>query len=159
MIAVGAQVPDVALKAVTPSGTEDVRTGQLLSTGKVVLFGVPGAFTPVCSDFHLPGFVLRTDDIKAKGVDTIACVSVNDAFVMAAWARTEDADGLVMLADDAARFTAAMGLDTDASSFGLGTRSRRYAAIISDGVITSLEVEREFVDHEVSTAEHVLAAL
>jgi peroxiredoxin len=159
VIEVGQEVPDVPLKAVTSAGTEDVRTGALLGTGKVVLFGVPGAFTPVCSDAHLPGFVLRADDIRAKGVDTIACVSVNDAFVMAAWARTEDADGLVMLADDAARFTTAMGLDTDASSFGLGTRSQRYAAVIEDGVITSLEVEREFVDHEVSSAEHVLAAL
>ncbi|MCD2193667.1 peroxiredoxin [Actinomycetospora endophytica] len=149
----------MALKAVTPAGTEDVRTGELFATGKIVLFGVPGAFTPVCSDFHLPGFVLKTDELKAKGIDTIACVSVNDAFVMGAWANSEAAEGIVMLADDAAAFTAAMGLTTDASSFGLGTRSERYAAIIENGVLTSIRVEKEFVDHEVSTAEHVLAAL
>jgi glutaredoxin/glutathione-dependent peroxiredoxin len=159
VIAVGDGVPDVPLKAVTPEGTADVRTGELLGTGKIVLFGVPGAFTPVCSDFHLPGFVLHTDDILAKGVDRIVCLSVNDAFVMGAWARSEDAEGIVMLADDAAAFTTAMGLATDASDFGLGVRSQRYAAVIEDGVITSLEVEKQFVDHEVSTAEHVLAAL
>ena len=159
MIAVGDKIPDVPLKAVTSEGTEDVQTGELLGSGKVVLFGVPGAFTPVCSDFHLPGFVIKTDELKAKGVDRIACLSVNDAFVMGAWAKSEDAEGIVMLADDAAAFTTAMGLDTDASSFGLGTRSERYAAIIENGVLTSIDVEKEFVDHEVSTAEHVLAAL
>jgi glutaredoxin/glutathione-dependent peroxiredoxin len=159
VIAVGDHVPDVALKAVTPHGVDDVQTGALLGEGKVVLFGVPGAFTPVCSDFHLPGFVLRTEDILAKGVARIFCVSVNDAFVMGAWARSEGADGITMLADDTAAFTAAMGLTTDASSFGLGIRSERYAAVIEDGVLVSLEVEQAFVDHEVSTAEHVLALL
>jgi glutaredoxin/glutathione-dependent peroxiredoxin len=159
VIAVGDEIPDVPLKAVTPDDTEDVRTGELFATGRTVLFGVPGAFTPVCSDFHLPGFVLKTDDILAKGIDRIACVSVNDAFVMGAWGKSEDAEGIVMLADDAAAFTTAMGLATDASSFGLGTRSERYAAIIENGVLTSIDVEKEFVDHEVSTAEHVLAAL
>lgn len=159
MIAVGDTIPDVALKAVTSEGVEDVRTGELLGSGKAVLFGVPGAFTPVCSDFHLPGFVLKTDDILAKGVDKIFCVSVNDAFVMGAWARSEDAEGITMLADDAAAFASAMGLTTDASSFGLGIRSERYAAVIENGVVTSLGVEKEFVDHEVSTAEHVLTNL
>jgi peroxiredoxin len=159
MIAVGEKIPDVALKAVTSDGVEDVRTGELLGRGKVVLFGVPGAFTPVCSDFHLPGFVLKVDDLKAKGVEQIFCVSVNDAFVMGAWARSEDADGITMLADDAAAFASAMGLTTDASSFGLGTRSERYAAVLENGVVTSIDVEKEFVDHEVSTAEHVLAVL
>jgi glutaredoxin/glutathione-dependent peroxiredoxin len=159
MIAVGDTIPDVALKAVTAESTTDVGTADLLGSGKVVLFGVPGAFTPVCSDFHLPGFVLMTDDLRAKGVEKIFCVSVNDAFVMGAWAKSENAVGITMLADDAAAFTAAMGLTTDASSFGLGTRSERYAAILEDGVVTSIEVEKQFVDHEVSTAEHVLAAL
>lgn len=159
MIAVGDRIPDVALKAVTSDGTEDVATGDLLGTGKVVLFGVPGAFTPVCSDFHLPGFVLKTDDLRAKGVERIFCTSVNDAFVMGAWARSEDAVGITMLADDAAAFATAMGLTTDASSFGLGTRSERYAAVLEDGVVVSIQVEKEFVDHEVSTAEHVLATL
>ncbi|GAA4837472.1 peroxiredoxin [Actinomycetospora corticicola] len=159
MIAVGDRIPDVELKAVTTDGTEDVNTGALLGTGRVVLFGVPGAFTPVCSDFHLPGFVLKTDDLKAKGVEQIFCVSVNDAFVMGAWGRSEDAVGITMLADADAAFTTAMGLAVDASSFGLGTRSERYAAVLEDGVVVSLEVEKTFVDHEVSTAEHVLASL
>jgi peroxiredoxin len=159
MIAVGDTIPDVALKAVTAESTSDVGTADLLGSGKVVLFGVPGAFTPVCSDFHLPGFVLMTDDLRAKGVEKIFCVSVNDAFVMGAWAKSENAVGITMLADDAAAFTTAMGLTTDASAFGLGTRSERYAAVLEDGVVTSIEVEKQFVDHEVSTAEHVLAAL
>ncbi len=159
MIAVGDTIPDVALKAVTSEGVEDVRTGEVLGSGKAVLFGVPRAFTPVCSDFHLPGFVLKIDDLKAKGVEQIFCVSVNDAFVMGAWAKSEDAVGITMLTDDTAAFTSAMGLTGDASSFGLGTRSERYAAILENGVLTSLDVENEFVDHEVSTAEHVLAVL
>ena len=158
MITPGDPIPDVALKAVTSAGTEDVRTAEVFAAGKTVLFGVPGAFTPVCSDDHLPGFVLRSADILARGVDRIVCVSVNDAFVMGAWARSEDAGGITMLADDAAAFTAAMGLTTDASSFGLGTvRSERYAAIIEDGVLVALDVEAQFVDHEVSSADAVLA--
>jgi glutaredoxin/glutathione-dependent peroxiredoxin len=159
MIAVGDRIPDVTLKAVTSEGTQDVSTAALLGTGRIVLFGVPGAFTPVCSDFHLPGFVLRTDDLVAKGVERIVCVSVNDAFVMGAWAKSEDAVGITMLADADAVFATAMGLAVDASSFGLGTRSERYAAVVEDGVVVSLEVEKTFVDHEVSTAEHVLASL
>jgi len=160
MVSIGDQVPDVQLMIMTGDGPQRVRTGAVLGQGTAVLFAVPGAFTPVCSDFHLPGFVLRADDLKAKGVDTIACVAVNDPFVMGAWGETEGANGnIIMLADPDAAFTNAMGMDTDASEFGLGSRSQRYAAILKDGRINKLLVEKRFVDHTVSTAEAVLAEL
>jgi peroxiredoxin len=160
MPAIGDKIPDATVMVNTADGPGPASTAELLGTGTVVLIGVPGAFTPVCSDFHLPGFVLAVDQLKEKGVDRIAVTSVNDAFVMGAWARSEDAgDDFLMIADPDANFARAMGLDTDASSFGLGTRSERYAAIVKDGVITSLDVEEKFVDHEVSTAEAVLAKL
>ena len=112
---------------------------DVLGSGKVVLIAVPGAFTPTCSDHHLPGFVLRAEDLAAKGVETVACVSVNDAFVMGAWGQAQGADGkVIMLADGNGEFAAAMGLEMDGSGFGLGTRSQRYAAVIEDGVVTEL---------------------
>ena len=160
MVSIGDQVPDVHLMIMTGDGPQRVQTGAVLGQGTAVLFAVPGAFTPVCSDFHLPGFVLRADDLKAKGVDTIACVAVNDPFVMGAWGETEGANGnIIMLADPDAAFTNAMGMDTDASEFGLGSRSQRYAAILQGGRINKLLVEKRFVDHTVSTAEAVLAEL
>ena len=160
MVSIGDQVPDVHLMIMTGDGPQRVQTGAVLGQGTAVLFAVPGAFTPVCSDFHLPGFVLRADDLKAKGVDTIACVAVNDPFVMGAWGETEGANGnIIMLADPDAAFTTAMGMDADASEFGLGSRSQRYAAILQDGRINKLLVEKRFVDHTVSTAEAVLAEL
>ena len=116
---------------VTAEGPRPVQSGDVLGKGKVVLFAVPGAFTPTCSDHHLPGFVLRADDIRAKGVDTIACVAVNDAFVMGAWGQTQNTgDDVVMLADGNGEFTREMGLEMDGTGFGLGTRSQRYAAIL-----------------------------
>jgi peroxiredoxin len=160
MVSIGDQVPDVQLMIMTGDGPQRVQTGAVLGQGTAVLFAVPGAFTPVCSDFHLPGFVLKADDLKAKGVDTIACVAVNDPFVMGAWGETEGANGnIIMLADPDAAFTNAMGMDTEASEFGLGSRSQRYAAILQDGRINKLLVEKRFVDHTVSTAEAVLAEL
>ncbi len=159
MIAVGDTVPDVTLKAVTPEGTQDVSTATLLGTGKVVLFGVPAAFSPTCNDFHLPGFVMRAEELAAKGTDRVVCVSVNDVFVMEAWGRSLHADGIVMLADHVAAFTKAMGLDMDATDFGLGVRSQRYAAVLQDGVVQSIEVEGSPVDHEVSSADAVLTRL
>jgi glutaredoxin/glutathione-dependent peroxiredoxin len=141
-IAVGDRIPDIDLWKVTDAGFEPVKSGAVLGEGKVVLFAVPGAFTPTCSDYHLPGFVLREDEIKAKGVDTIACISVNDPFVMGAWARDQKVgDTVVMLADGNGEFTQAVGLEMDGSGFGLGTRSQRYAAVIEDGVVTALNVE------------------
>ncbi|MGH3765202.1 MAG: peroxiredoxin [Pseudonocardiaceae bacterium] len=160
MISIGEHVPDVEVMVMTADGLQRVRTGALLGSGKAVLFAVPGAFTPVCSDFHLPGFVLTVDDLKAKGVDTIACVSVNDPFVMGAWGDAEGTkNDIMMLADTDGAFTSAMGMNTDASEHGLGARSQRYAAILQDGRITKLLVEEHYVDHAVSTADAVLAEL
>ena len=158
-ISVGDKVPDVKLMTMTAEGPRPVQSGKVLGSGKVVLFAVPGAFTPTCSDHHLPGFVLRADDIKAKGVDTIACLAVNDAFVMGAWGQSQNTgDSVLMLADGNGEFTAAMGLELDGSGFGLGTRSQRYAAIIEDGVVTDLAVESS-PGVDVSSADAVLAKL
>ena len=141
-IAVGDHVPDVKVFTFGESGPQPTTSGELLGNGKVVLFAVPGAFTPGCSKIHLPGYVQHGDELKAKGVATIACIAVNDPWVMQAWADAQGATGkIVMLADGNAEFTEAMGLTTDLSVAGLGTRSQRYAAVIEDGTITSLEVE------------------
>ncbi|HEY8526613.1 MAG TPA: peroxiredoxin [Acidimicrobiales bacterium] len=158
-IKVGDRIPDVKLMTMTDDGPKPVQSGEVLGSGKVVLFAVPGAFTPTCSDHHLPGFVLRAEDIKGKGVDTIACLAVNDAFVMGAWGASQNVDGKVtMLADGNGEFTAAMGLEMDGSGFGLGTRSQRYAAIIEDGVIKELLLESG-PGLEASSADAVLAKL
>jgi peroxiredoxin len=158
-IAVGDHIPDVQIWEMTTDGFTAVSSAKVLGQGKVVLFAVPGAFTPTCSDYHLPGFVLRADEARAKGVDTIACISVNDPFVMGAWGRDQKVgDSVVMLADGNGEFTRAVGLEMDGSLVGLGTRSQRYAAILEDGVVTSLFVEPER-GLTVSSAESVLAAL
>jgi len=158
-ISVGDRIPDVTLRTMTEDGPTAVQSGDVLGKGKVVLFAVPGAFTPTCSDHHLPGFVLRADELEAKGVDTIACLAVNDAFVMGAWGEARGADGKVlMLADGNGEFTAAVGLEMDGSGFGLGTRSQRYAAIIEDGVVTDLAVESA-PGLDVSSVESVIARL
>jgi peroxiredoxin len=141
-IAIGDHIPDVQAMTMRAEGPVPVQTGDVLGHGKVVLFAVPGAFTPTCSDYHLPSYVIRYDDLKAKGVDSVVCVSVNDPFVMGAWGEAQHVDDhVVMLADGNGDFTEAMGLEMDGSGVGLGTRSQRYAAIIEDGVITSLQVE------------------
>jgi glutaredoxin/glutathione-dependent peroxiredoxin len=158
-IKVGDRIPDVKLMTMTDDGPKPVQSGEVLGSGKVVLFAVPGAFTPTCSDYHLPGFVLRADDLKGKGVDTIACLAVNDAFVMGAWGGAQNVDGKVtMLADGNGDFTGAMGLEMDGSGFGLGTRSQRYAAVIEDGVVKELLVEPG-PGLEVSSADAILAKL
>ena len=158
-ISVGDKIPDVTLMTMTADGPAPVQSNDVLGAGKVVLFAVPGAFTPTCSDHHLPGFVLRADDIRAKGVDTIACVAVNDPFVMGAWGQTQNTEGsVVMLSDGNGDFTAAMDLTMDGSRFGLGTRSQRYAAIIEDGVVTELMVEPA-PGLDVSSADSVLSKL
>jgi glutaredoxin/glutathione-dependent peroxiredoxin len=157
-ISVGDRIPDVTLRTMTSDGPAAIQSTEALGKGKVVLFAVPGAFTPTCSDHHLPGFVLRAEDITAKGVDTIACVAVNDAFVMGAWGEAQGTDGKVlMLADGNGEFTAAMGLELDGSGFGLGRRSKRYAAILEDGVLTSLDVDEKGID--LSTCSNVLLKL
>jgi peroxiredoxin len=158
-ISVGDRIPDVKLMTVTDDGIAPVQSTDVLGSGRVVLFAVPGAFTPTCSDHHLPGFVLRAEDIKAKGVDTIACVAVNDAFVLGAWGQAQDTgDKITMLADGNGEFTAEVGLELDGSGFGLGTRSQRYAAIIDDGVVTELMVEAG-PGVDVSSADSVLSKL
>jgi peroxiredoxin len=158
-ITAGDRIPDVELRTMGRKSPQAVRSGEVLGTGTVVLFAVPGAFTPTCSDYHLPGFVHRAEDLRAKGVDTIACVSVNDPFVMGAWGRDQKVgDKVLMLADGNGEFTRSMGLEADMSGAGLGTRSQRYAAIVKDGTVTALFVEPER-GLNVSSAEAVLAAL
>jgi len=157
-ISVGDPLPDAELRTMTPDGPTVVKTGEVLGTGKVVLFAVPGAFTPGCSNIHLPGFVERADELKAKGVTTIACVAVNDPFVMDAWGKAYGVgDDILLLADGNGAFTAAMGLELDGSGFGLGSRSKRYAAIIEDGVLTSLDVDEKGID--LSACSNVLLKL
>jgi peroxiredoxin len=158
-ISVGDTIPDVRLMTMTSDGPAPVQSREVLGRGRVVLFAVPGAFTPTCSDHHLPGFVLRADEITAKGVDTIACIAVNDAFVMGAWGDSQGTgDKITMLGDGNGEFTAEVGLELDASGFGLGTRSQRYAAIIEDGVVTELLIEPG-PGVTVSSADEVLAKL
>jgi glutaredoxin/glutathione-dependent peroxiredoxin len=158
-ISVGDHIPDVKITTITPDGPAPAQSTDVLGKGKVVLFAVPGAFTPTCSEKHLPGFVVRSEDIKAKGVDTIACIAVNDAFVMGAWAAQQDPDSqITFLADGNADFAKAMGLELDGSGFGMGTRSQRYAAVIDDGVVTELLVEPS-PGLDVSSAESILGKL
>ena len=155
---IGDKIPEVTLRRMTASGPESVSSTEVLGSGKVVLFAVPGAFTPTCSDYHLPGFVIRSEEFKAKGVATVACVAVNDAFVMGAWGTAQNAGDVLMLADGSGEFAKAMGLEFDLSAGGLGIRSKRYAAILEDGVITYLGVEAA-PGLSVSSAESVLAEL
>jgi peroxiredoxin len=158
-IKAGDKVPSVKLKTMTKDGIKDVTTDELFGKGKSVIFAVPGAFTPTCSAKHLPGFLAKLDDIKRKGVDKVACLSVNDAFVMGAWGKDQKVeDKIVMLADGNAEFTKQVGLELDGSGFGLGTRSKRYAMVVDNGVIKTLSVE-EPGKFEVSSAEAVLKTL
>lgn len=158
MAAVGDKIPSATLKIMGEKGPQDLSTDALFAGKKVVLFAVPGAFTPTCSMAHLPGFVALADKIKAKGVDAIACLSVNDAFVMDAWGKGANAEELLMVSDWDAGFSKALDLTMDASGFGLGVRSQRFALIAEDGVITHLAVEAPG-QFEVSKAEAVLEAL
>jgi peroxiredoxin len=158
-LSVGDTIPNVKLTTMTVEGLKPVQSADVLGTGKVVLFAVPGAFTPTCSDHHLPGFVMQADEILAKGVDRIACVSVNDAFVMGAWGNAQGTgDKILMLADGNGEFTTATGLVLDLAGLGLGTRSQRYAAILQDGVVEELFVEAG-PGVEVSSSDAVLKAL
>jgi peroxiredoxin len=158
-IQVGEKIPSVMLKLAGEGGIQDVSTDQLFAGKKVVLFAVPGAFTPTCSAKHLPGFVDRAAELKAKGVDAVVCLSVNDAFVMGAWGKDQKvADKVAMVADGSAAFTKAVGLELDATKFGMGVRSQRYALVAEDGVVKQLFVEAP-MKFEVSSAESVLKAL
>ena len=158
-IKVGDKVPAAKLQIKTKDGVQTKTTDELFGGKKVVLFALPGAFTPTCSAKHLPGFVNNFQAIKAKGVDAIACLSVNDAFVMDAWGRDQNVeDKVMMLADGNADFTKAVGLTMDGTGYGMETRSQRYAMVIDKGVITALNVEAPGA-FEVSSAESILKAL
>lgn len=157
-IQVGDTIPEMKLKVMGEKGPEDIATGDIFNGKKVVLFAVPGAFTPGCTVTHLPGYVVNADTIKAKGVDTIACVSVNDAFVMDAWGKSQNAEEILMLGDGNGDFTKAVGLEMDASGFGMGTRSQRYAMIVENGKVTHLAVEPAG-GVDVSAAEKILEQL
>ncbi len=158
-IKVGDKVPSVKLKYLTSDGMKEMNTDEVFGGKKVVLFALPGAFTPTCSARHLPGFVEKAAEFKAKGVDTIACLSVNDPFVMSAWGKDQKAEGkVVMLADGNGEFTRAIGLEMDGSGYGLGKRSQRYAMIVDKGVVKMLNVEKPGA-YEVSSADAVLSAL
>ncbi|WP_086479300.1 peroxiredoxin [Oceanospirillum sanctuarii] len=156
-IQVGEKVPNVELKVMGEQGPESVQTDELLSGKKVVLFAVPGAFTPGCSVTHLPGFVVHADAIKAKGVDSIICTSVNDAFVMDAWGKNQNAEEIIMLADGIGNLAEAVGLEKDLTGVQFGVRSQRYAMILNDGVVEYLGVDEQGV--EKSSAETILAQL
>ena len=159
MLKVGDKIPSAKLMQMTKDGPRPITTDELFNGKKVVLFALPGAFTPTCSAKHVPGFVQQADAIKAKGVDTIACVSVNDAFVMSAWGKDQNAgDKVLMLADGNGEFTDKMGLGFDASGFGMGKRSQRYAMVVDNGTIKALNVEKPGA-FEVSSAEAVMKAL
>lgn len=158
-IKVGDTLPEASLRLKTDSGITEVKTPDFFKGKKAVLFALPGAFTPTCSAKHLPGFVQKAEELKAKGVDTIACLSVNDAFVMEAWGKQQNVgDKVVMLADGNADFTKKIGLQMDGSKFGMGERSQRYAMLIEDGVVKQLFVEAPGA-FEVSSAEHMLKNL
>lgn len=157
-IAVGDRLPSATLVKMTENGPEQVDTEAFFTGRTVALFAVPGAYTPTCSAKHLPGFVEQADALKAKGVDEIACTSVNDAFVMGAWSKSSGADGVTMLADGNADFAKAIGLSMDGSKFGMGTRSQRYAMLVEDGVVKQLHVEAPG-EFRVSSADHLLSSL
>ncbi|WP_294275906.1 peroxiredoxin [uncultured Sphingomonas sp.] len=157
-IKVGDRLPATNLVKVTPEGPEQVSTTEYFAGRRVALFAVPGAFTPTCSAQHLPGFIAQADAIKAKGVDEIACTSVNDVFVMKAWGQTSNAGDITMLADGNADFASAVGLTMDGSKFGMGTRSQRYTMLVNDGVVEQLFVEAPG-EFKVSSAEHLLSVL
>jgi len=158
-IKVGDRVPEATFTTFGPEGPRPVTTDELFKGRKVALFAVPGAFTPTCSAKHLPSFKQHASELKAKGVDAIACVSVNDVFVMKAWGENQGVgDNVLMLADGNGAFTRAIGLELDGSRFGMGTRSQRYSMIVDDGVVKELNVEAGG-EYRVSSAEYMLAQL
>jgi peroxiredoxin len=158
-ISVGDRIPDMTLTKATADGPQPIQTGDYFAGRKVALFAVPGAFTPTCSARHLPGYVEKADELKAKGVDEVAAVSVNDVFVMGAWGEQGGADGKVtMLADGNGDFVEALGLAADFSKFGMGKRSQRWSAIVDDGVVAELNVEEPGA-FSVSSAEYMLGQL
>jgi peroxiredoxin len=157
-IQIGDRIPNSVISQMSENGPQAISTNDYFAGQKVVLFSVPGAFTPTCSAYHLPGFVENLEAFTAKGVDAIACMSVNDVFVMHAWGKSADADGIDMLADGNGEFAEALGLELDGSAFGMGKRSQRFALVAEDGVVTQLMVEAPG-EFRVSSAESVLTTL
>ncbi len=158
-IKAGDRMPQGTLKTMTQDGPRDVSTDELFKGKKVVLFSVPGAFTPTCDAKHLPGFLQRAGDLKAKGIDTIACMAVNDVFVMNAWGKSAGAgDKVLMLADGNGDYAKALGLTMDASRFGMGLRGQRFAIVVDNGVARQVHIEGPG-EFKVSSAEHVLSNL
>lgn len=157
-ISAGDKIPSGTLTHMGADGPTGLTTDELFNGKKVVVFGVPGAFTPTCSETHLPGFVARYDDLVAKGVDHVVCVSVNDVFVMDAWGKSQNGENLIMAADGSAEWTRALGLEFDLTARGLGVRSRRYSMIVDDGVVKNVNVE-EAAGVEVSSADQILTQL
>lgn len=157
-ISVGEKLPDVTLVKATPEGPEKVQASEYFAGKKVALFSVPGAYTPTCSAKHLPGYVEKASELKAKGVDEIACTAVNDAFVLGAWNKDAGSSDVTMLADGNGDFAEAVGLTMDGSGFGMGKRGQRYSMIVNDGVVEELNVEAPG-DFSVSSAEHMLGQL
>lgn len=157
-IKVGDTLPQTQLVKATAGGPDTIDSEAFFKGRKVALFAVPGAFTPTCSNNHLPGFIEKGAELKAKGVDEIACIAVNDPFVMSAWAKASDAGDITMLADGNGDFAQAIGLSFDGSKFGLGTRSQRYSMLVDDGVVTQLNVEAPG-EFKVSSAEHLLSEI
>ncbi|HAD26404.1 MAG TPA: peroxiredoxin [Alphaproteobacteria bacterium] len=159
-IKVGDKIPEGTLTQMTEKGPAPISTAELFGGKKVVLFALPGAFTPTCSNQHLPGFVQKAGDIKAKGVDTIACLSVNDAFVMGAWGKDQNVgDNVLMLADGSAAFTKSLGLEFDLTKAGMGVRSQRYSMLVDDGVVKQLNIEEAPGGAEKSGADTMLGQL
>ena len=158
-IKVGDKLPEVTLVKATDAGPEAIDSTSYFAGRKVALFSVPGAYTPTCSAKHLPGYLEKLDELKAKGVDEVACTAVNDAFVLGAWSKSNDAGGKVtMLADGNGDFAKAIGLTMDGSKFGMGTRGQRYSMLVDDGVVTQINVEAPG-EFRVSSAEHLLEQL
>jgi peroxiredoxin len=158
-IKVGDKLPTISLKYMNKDGVQTATTDELFKGKKAVIFGLPGAFTPTCSAKHLPGFVTNADELKKKGVDVIACLSVNDAFVMDAWGKAQNAgDKVLMLADGNAEFAKATGLTMDGTGYGMGLRTSRWAMVLDDGKVQTLNVEAPGA-FEVSSAESVMKAL
>lgn len=157
-IKVGDKLPDVKLAKATENGPESVQSGDYFKGKRIALFSVPGAFTPTCSAKHLPGFVDRAEDLKAKGIDEIVGTAVNDPFVMGAWNKSAGSDAITMLADGNGDFAEAVGLTMDGSAFGLGKRGQRFSMVVNDGVVEQLNVEAPG-DFKVSSAEHMLEQL
>lgn len=157
-IQVGDRLPDVPLTIATSEGPQATNSGDYFKGKKVALFAVPGAYTPTCSAKHLPSFVDKAQELKGKGIDEIACTSVNDAFVMGAWNKTQGSEDITMIADGNGQFAKALGLEMDASKFGMGTRSQRYSMVINDGVVEQLNVEAPG-EYRASSAEHLLEQL